>query len=103
LINGRDRCIYSKFDNNKGVIICLYVDDLFIYGTSIDVVHDVKRFIVPNFNMKDMSPAGKAGVLPDLCGGGALHGSEVYLTRVGSRSGPALEGFLVIKKYERYE
>jgi len=27
-----------------------------------------------------------------------LHGSEVYLTGVGTRSDPALEGFLVIKK-----
>jgi hypothetical protein len=43
-------------------------------------------------------PPGEAGVLPDPCGGGALHGSEVYLTMVGTRSGPALEGFLVIKK-----
>lgn len=46
-------------------------------------------------------PASKAGVLSDLCGGGALHGSEVCLTRVGTRSGPALEGFLVIKKEKR--
>jgi hypothetical protein len=45
--------------------------------------------------------AGEAGVLSDLCGGGALHGSEVYLTGVSSRSGPALEGFLVIKKKKK--
>ena len=35
--------------------------------------------------------------IPDLCGGGALHRSEVYLTMVGTRSGPTLEGFLIIK------
>jgi hypothetical protein len=40
-------------------------------------------------------PASKVGVLPDLCGGGALHTSEVYPTWVGIQSGPALEGFLV--------
>jgi hypothetical protein len=45
-------------------------------------------------------PAGKARVLPDLCRRGALHGSEVYLTGVGTRSGLTLEGFLVIKKKE---
>jgi hypothetical protein len=28
---------------------------------------------------------------------GVLHGFEVYLTGVGTQSGPALEGFLVIK------
>jgi len=28
---------------------------------------------------------------------GVLHGFEVYLTGVGTQSGPALEGFIVIK------
>jgi hypothetical protein len=43
-------------------------------------------------------PLGKARVLPDLCGAGALHGFGVYLTWVGKRSDSTLEGFLVIKK-----
>lgn len=43
-------------------------------------------------------PTSEAGVLPDACEGNALHGSEVYSTSVGTRSGPALEEFLVIKK-----
>jgi hypothetical protein len=43
-------------------------------------------------------PVDEAGVLPDLCGGGALHESEVYLTRVSTLSGCTLEGFLVIEK-----
>jgi hypothetical protein len=46
-------------------------------------------------------PAGEAGVLPDPCGGGALHGSKVYLTAVGTRSDPALERFLAIKKKKK--
>jgi hypothetical protein len=41
---------------------------------------------------------GEARVLPNPCGGGALYEFEVYLTGVGTRSGPALKGFLVIKK-----
>jgi hypothetical protein len=57
LINGADKCIYSKFDNNEGVIICLYVDDLLIFGTSLEVVHDTKRFLSSNFDMKDMGEA----------------------------------------------
>jgi hypothetical protein len=43
-------------------------------------------------------PLGKARVLPDLCGAGALHGFGVYLTWVGKRGDSTLEGFLVIKK-----
>jgi hypothetical protein len=58
-----DKCIYSKFNNNEYVIICLYVDDLLIFGTNIDVVHEAKRFISSNFDMKDM---GKANVILDI-------------------------------------
>jgi hypothetical protein len=46
-------------------------------------------------------PADEVGVLPDPCGGGALYGFEVYLIGVGTRSDPALKGFLVIKKKKR--
>jgi hypothetical protein len=46
-------------------------------------------------------PVDEAGVLPDLCGGGALHESEVYLTRVSTLSGCTLEGFLVIEKKKK--
>ena len=49
VINGADKCIYSKFINNECVIICLYVDDLLIFGTSLDVVHDAKHFLASNF------------------------------------------------------
>ena len=40
--NGVDRCIYSKFTENFGVIICLYVDDMLIIGTNMDGVNDTK-------------------------------------------------------------
>ncbi|GKA90016.1 zinc finger, CCHC-type containing protein [Tanacetum coccineum] len=34
LLNQADKCVYSKFDaSGKGVIICLYVDDMLIFGT----------------------------------------------------------------------
>ncbi|GJV38493.1 zinc finger, CCHC-type containing protein [Tanacetum coccineum] len=33
-LNQADKCVYSKFDaSGKGVIICLYVDDMLIFGT----------------------------------------------------------------------
>ena len=57
VINGADNCIYSKFINNEGVIICLYVDNLLIFGTSLDVVHDAKHFLTSNFDMKDLGEA----------------------------------------------
>ncbi|GJW86535.1 zinc finger, CCHC-type containing protein [Tanacetum coccineum] len=34
LLNQADKCVYSKFDKSgKGVIFCLYVDDMLIFGT----------------------------------------------------------------------
>ena len=43
---------YDKLNNNEGVIICLYVDDLLIFGTSHNVVHDTKCFLASKFDMK---------------------------------------------------
>ncbi|GJW12154.1 zinc finger, CCHC-type containing protein [Tanacetum coccineum] len=34
--NSSDRCIYSKFTKDYGVILCLYVDDILIVGTNIE-------------------------------------------------------------------
>jgi len=46
-------------------------------------------------------PWGQPGILPDPCRGSVLHRSEVYLTGVGTQSGPTLEGFLVIEKKKK--
>ena len=43
---------YNKLNNNECVIICLYVDDLLIFGTSHNVVHDTKCFLASKFDMK---------------------------------------------------
>ena len=51
VIYGEDKCIYNKFNNNEGVIIYLYVDDLFIFGTSHNVVYDTKSFLASKFDM----------------------------------------------------
>ncbi len=56
-INESDKCIYSKFDNGKGVIICLYVDDMLIFGTDLEQIENTKKFLSNNFAMKDMGVA----------------------------------------------
>jgi hypothetical protein len=38
----------------KGVILCLYVDDMLIFGTSIDVINDMKSFLSQSLDMKDL-------------------------------------------------
>ncbi|GJR44988.1 retrovirus-related pol polyprotein from transposon TNT 1-94 [Tanacetum coccineum] len=57
-------CIVSKFDQSgKGVIICLYINDMLIFGTDQVQVDLTKDFLSSMFSMKDM---GKADVILGL-------------------------------------
>jgi hypothetical protein len=53
--NSADKCIYSKFTNNFDVIICLYMDDMLIISTNINVVNDTKKYLTLKFKMKDLN------------------------------------------------
>ncbi|GJY44000.1 zinc finger, CCHC-type containing protein [Tanacetum coccineum] len=58
LLNQSDKCVYSKFDDSgKGVIICLYVDDMLIFGTNQNQVDKTRKFLPSRFCMKDMGEA----------------------------------------------
>uniref|UniRef100_A0A2N9HML0 Integrase catalytic domain-containing protein n=1 Tax=Fagus sylvatica TaxID=28930 RepID=A0A2N9HML0_FAGSY len=41
--NGADKCVYSKFTSEYGVIVCLYVDDMLIFGNKYARCIKVKR------------------------------------------------------------
>jgi hypothetical protein len=56
-VNEADRCVYYHHVGGQEVILCLYVDDILIFGTSLDVINEVKTFLCQSFNMKDMSDA----------------------------------------------
>jgi hypothetical protein len=51
----------------------LYVDDVLIFGTYIDVINDVKLFLSQNFDMKDL---GEAYVILNI----KLHKNENGIT-----------------------
>ncbi|KAK2429298.1 putative mitochondrial protein [Trifolium repens] len=55
--NESDKCIYYKYENNICTIICLYVDDLLIFGSNIHAVNAVKSLLCNNFDMKDLGEA----------------------------------------------
>ncbi|GKE84716.1 zinc finger, CCHC-type containing protein, partial [Tanacetum coccineum] len=58
LLNQADKCVYSKFDaSGKGVIVCLYVDDMLIFGTDQVQVDLTKEFLSSRFSIKDMGEA----------------------------------------------
>ena len=39
------------------MILCLYVNDILIIGTSLDVIRGVKEFLSNNFEIKDLGEA----------------------------------------------
>nr|GEY22897.1 hypothetical protein [Tanacetum cinerariifolium] len=55
LLNQANKYVYIKFDaSGKRVIICLYVDDMLIFGTDQVQVDMTKEFLSSRFFMKDM-------------------------------------------------
>jgi hypothetical protein len=49
-------CILSPWWGQR-VILCLYIDDILIFGTSLNVINEVKIFLCQSFNMKDLDEA----------------------------------------------
>ena len=54
VINEADRCVYYRYGGGVEVILCLYVDDILIFGTNIDAIKEVKSFLSKSFDMKDL-------------------------------------------------
>jgi len=56
-IHEHEKCIYSRKLDNDYTIFCLYVDNILIFGTSLDAIQRVKDYLSQNFNMKDLGSA----------------------------------------------
>jgi hypothetical protein len=41
-VNEADWCVYHHQGGGQGVILCLYVNDILIFGTSLDVINKVR-------------------------------------------------------------
>ena len=39
------------------MIVCLYVDDILMFGTNIEIINETKSFLKRHFEMKDMGEA----------------------------------------------
>ena len=87
-INEADRCVYYRYGGGDGVILCLYVDDILIFGTSIDAINEVKSFLSEKFDMKDL---GEADVILNIKlikdEGGITLSQSHYVEKVSSRFG----------------
>ena len=63
VVNEVDKCVYHRYGGGEGVILCLYVDDILIFGPSLKVIEEVKEFLSNNFEMKDL---GEANVILNI-------------------------------------
>ena len=52
-----DDCVYHKFSGSKHIFLVLYVDDILLATNDIGMLHDTKRFLSKNFEMKDLGNA----------------------------------------------
>ena len=57
VVNESNSCAYSKSDEHDIVIVYLYIDNMFIIGTSIEVIKLTKGFLNSKFEMKDYDEA----------------------------------------------
>ncbi|GJU81697.1 putative zinc finger, CCHC-type containing protein, partial [Tanacetum coccineum] len=51
------QCIYLKMSGSNFIILVLYVDDILLASNNIDLLHELKRFLSRNFDMKDLGEA----------------------------------------------
>ena len=55
--NTVDQCIYLKFSGSKFIILVLYVDDILLPSSDVELLHETKRFLFRKFYMKDLDNA----------------------------------------------
>ena len=56
-MNLANDCLYHKFNKNKYIFLILYVYDILLTNNDIHLLHDTKRFLGKNFEIKDVGDA----------------------------------------------
>ena len=55
--NKVDQCIYCKVNGRKFIFLILYVDDILLASSDLGLLHETKRMLSKNFDMKDLGEA----------------------------------------------
>ena len=55
--NKVDQCIYCKVSGRKFIFLILYVDDILLASSDLGLLHETKRMLSKNFDMKDLGEA----------------------------------------------
>ena len=57
MINPADECIYLTFSGSKYIFLVLYVDDILLATSDLNLSCDTKNFLLNTFEMKDLGNA----------------------------------------------
>jgi hypothetical protein len=87
VVNEADKCVYYHFGGGEAVILCLYIDDILIFGTRLKVIREVKEFLSQNFEMNNL---GEVDVILNIklvreSDGGVTPLQSYYVEKVLSR------------------
>jgi hypothetical protein len=52
-----DQCIYLKVSESEFIFLILYIDDILLSSSDLGLLHETKKFLSKNFEMKDMDGA----------------------------------------------
>ena len=52
-----DKCIYLKVNGSKVIFVVLYIYDILLASNDLGLLHETKRFLSQNFEMKDLGEA----------------------------------------------
>jgi hypothetical protein len=55
--NIEDNCVYAMFKNRKYIFLVLYVDDILLASSDVNLLLETKKFLSSKFDMKDLGEA----------------------------------------------
>ena len=55
--NIEDNCVYAMFKNGTYIFLVLYVDDILLASSDVNLLLETKKFLSSKFDMKDFGEA----------------------------------------------
>ncbi|WVZ50979.1 LOW QUALITY PROTEIN: hypothetical protein U9M48_002175 [Paspalum notatum var. saurae] len=91
--NIEDNCIYTKFKNGKFIFLVLYVDDILLASSDMNLLLETKNFLSSNFDTKDLREASY------------VLGIEIHRDRRKGVLGLSQKAYIenILKKYSMYK
>ena len=91
--NKVDNCIYTKFGGSKLVFLVLYVNDILLASSDINLLLETKKFLSCKFDMKNLGEATY------------VLGIEIHRDRSNGILGLSQKTYIekVLKKYNMYK